>query len=99
MLAWKVFEITTKGTVIHGIMLRGRLRRLALEKEGDLLIENASDKENCVRFAVVDLDMVDEIEQYLGKIVPDFRLEKIMDEVSNPVLSKLKVNIEDRYML
>jgi hypothetical protein len=96
MLNWNIFEINAT-TLIHGVMLRGRIRKYALVNDISLLIENASDKENCVRFAINNLDNIDVISTYIQSIVSDAKIELILEAVNNPVLSKLKVNIESRY--
>lgn len=53
LLSWSVYQITTETTEIHGVMLRGRIRKLGLEQGFNVLCENATDKEKCVRFAVL----------------------------------------------
>lgn len=80
-------------------MLRGRLRKCALEKEIDFLTENASDKENCVRFALHDDKELSLFTTYLKSIIPDVHIECVESNGANPVLSKLKVNDESRYTL
>ncbi len=80
-------------------MLRGRIRKLGLEKSFSVLTENASDKENCVRFAVLESTDADTISLYLQTVVDDVHVDKVAEGVKNPVLSKLKVNDETRYTL
>jgi hypothetical protein len=99
MLDWNVYEVTTKETSINGVMFRGRLRKLGLVNEVDILAENASDKDNCVRFALLDESKFDLFSEYILTVVPDSKIELVLEKVSNPVLSKLKVNIEGRYNL
>ncbi|MCR4312498.1 MAG: hypothetical protein NUV56_04410, partial [Candidatus Uhrbacteria bacterium] len=53
LLRWDIYQITCADQSLTGVMLRGTLRKYALEKGMNLLAENASDEENCVRFAVL----------------------------------------------
>jgi len=98
-LSWNVYEVTTMETSINGVMFRGRLRKLGLMNEVDILTENASDKDNCVRFALLNECKLNLFTEYISSIAPDSKIELVLEKVSNPVLSKLKVNIEDRYNL
>lgn len=99
LLNWRVFEITTDNTEIHGVMLRGRIRKLGLKYGFNVLCENATDKENCVRFAVLSGDDAKLVKDYLTQIIPSVTIELIAESVHNPVLSKLKVNKTERYTL
>jgi len=98
VLKWDMYEITAK-TEIHGVMLRGRIRRLGLERGFNVLCENATDAENCVRFAVFNDDDAGKVSDYLRTIIPDVSVRAVLSGVANPVLSKLKVNKEERYSL
>ncbi|HMO78796.1 MAG TPA: hypothetical protein PJ997_00895 [Candidatus Paceibacterota bacterium] len=97
MHKWDIYEITTTETPIHGVMLRGRIRKYAMANNINLLTENASDKENTVRFAVEKDFDPKEIVAFIIEVVPDAEITLIQKELVNPVLSKMKVNIEDRY--
>lgn len=99
ILNWDIYEVTAEKSSLNGVMLRGRIRKFALEQKINLLTENTSDKENAVRFAVLENQNVDLISKYLQKIVPDVYVEKIATRMPNPVLSKMKVNKEERYTL
>ena len=96
---WSIYEVTTMKTAIHGVKLRGRLRKLGLEKGFNILCENASDVENCVRFAVHNKTNATEVTNYLKHIIPDVKVTMVIAEAQNPVLSKLKVNKQERYTL
>jgi hypothetical protein len=91
---WQVYEITSSNT-IHGVMLRGRLRKFSLDNF-PFLVENASDKDNCVRFAVQHDDDTKKVIQYLNTRVTDTTVT-FVETIMNPVLSKLQVNNEKRY--
>lgn len=99
LISWDIFEITTSATLIHGAMLRGRLRKLSLEQNFPFLVENATDKENCVRFAVSRHEDAEKIILYLKSKITDVTISEIAQSVTNPVLSKMQVNIESRYTL
>jgi hypothetical protein len=98
-IAWDIYEITTEKTEIHGVMLRGRIRKLGLENGFNVLCENATDTEKCVRFAVTVPGDAEKVIDYLKSIIPDVRVSLVLQRVVNPVLSKLKVNQQDRYTL
>ena len=99
LIKWDVYEISTRETEIHGVMLRGRIRKLGLSHGLNVLCENASDVENCVRFAVPASQDPAIIIDYLNDIIPDVRIALVVGGLPNPVLSKLKVNNEERYEL
>lgn len=98
-IAWDIYEITTESTEIHGVMLRGRIRKFGLQNSFNVLCENAADAEKCVRFAVITPEDAEKVIDYLKSIIPDVRVSLVLARVINPVLSKLKVNKEDRYTL
>ena len=97
MRSWDIYEITTDETPIKGVMLRGRIRKFAIQNEIELLTENATDTENTVRFAIEHGSDTADIQSFLPKLVADSSTELVMKDVINPVLSKLKVNLEERY--
>lgn len=97
VIKWDIYEISSKEH-ITGVMLRGRIRKLCLENKRNVLVENAEDIER-VRFAVPSKESITIIQKYLAKIIPDIKIKKIKNKIPNPVLSKLKVNIDSRYKL
>lgn len=99
LILWNVYEIKTESTPINGVMLRGRIRKLALENNQNILTENTSDIDSSVRFAVISDESADFIIKYLKSIIDDVSIKLILENIKNPVLSKLKVNKEDRYTL
>lgn len=99
LISWNIYQITTETIEIHGVMLRGRIRKLGLEQGFNVLCENAADEENCVRFAVLSSGDAESVTNYLKTIIVDVSVELVGKGVSNPVLSKLKVNKEERYTL
>jgi hypothetical protein len=99
LLNWHIYEITTHNTEIHGVMLRGRIRKLGLEQGFNVLCENATDEEKCVRFAVLRGEDAKLVTDYLKRIISDVAIVLVLENIKNPVLSKLKVNKEERYTL
>jgi len=99
LIEWDIYEIKTETTPINGVMLRGRIRKLCLNKERNVLVENTEDINESVRFAVPSGEDAAEILEYLHSIIPDVTIDKVLNNIPNPVLSKLKVNLEDRYTL
>ncbi|MEX1014062.1 MAG: hypothetical protein WDZ80_02795 [Candidatus Paceibacterota bacterium] len=99
LVSWDIYEISTKTTPINGVMLRGRIRKLCLENNTNVLVENTQDVDGRVRFAVINGESPTDIVNYLNKILPDVKIELVKENVVNPVLSKLKVNIKERYNL
>ncbi len=97
MISWDIYEIQTNTTPIHGVKLRGRIRKFALQNQITLLTENATDAENTVRFALLKDESPKQVEDYLKSIISDVIIAQIKQNIKNPVLSKLKVNLEKRY--
>jgi hypothetical protein len=96
---WDVYEITTQSSAINGVMLRGRIRKLGIDNGFNVLAENTSDKENGVRFAVLNKNDAETVTSYIHDILNDADVKLVMKSIANPVLSKLKVNIESRYKI
>ncbi len=99
LVNWDIYEIRTEKSPINGVMLRGRIRKFFLEKNRNVLAENTEDIEKSVRFALPSKEDASEIIEYLNKIIPDVSVELVKENTPNPILSKLRVNIEDRYTL
>lgn len=97
LIKWDVFEISSKNSSLTGVKLRGRIRKFGLENNLNILAENASDIDGNVRIALIAGTNISVIEKFLKQIVPDSKLELKLKNISNPVLSKLKVNEETRY--
>lgn len=99
LLKCNIYDIKATTSSLNGVMLRGRIRKLGIEKNFNVLAENTEDRENGVRFAVIsDLD-ANTVKDYLSTIADDIVVELVESSVRNPVLSKMKVNIESRYEL
>jgi hypothetical protein len=99
LLLWDVYEISSDNSSLNGVMLRGRIRKLGVEKGFNVLAENTEDIANGVRFAVLNNQDKETVVEYLRKVIDDVKISTVLEKCSNPVLSKLKVNIESRYSL
>ncbi len=98
VLSWNIYEIETGDeSTLHGVKLRGRIRKYAIDNQITCLVENASDKENIVRFAtLIDTDP-QKISDFIKTLLPNASITTVMESVQNPVLSKIKVNDVSRY--
>lgn len=65
----------------------------------NLLTDNAQDEENTVRFALLleDTDKLEIISEYIISTIQNCEIKLVMQNVRNPILSKLKTNLENRY--
>ena len=98
-LLWNIYEIQSDADTLHGVMLRGRIRKFTIENNITCLAENASDKDNAVRFALLeDVDPASATE-FILNLIPGSKVDLVLESVENPVLSKLKVNDISRYSL
>jgi len=99
VLYWDVYNITTQNSPVHNVMLRGKIRKFSLQEKINLLTENASDTENTVRFALLHKEDPRSIKDFITSIVADVTIVRIAEKIQNPVLSKMKVNNENRYKI
>jgi len=99
LIIWDVYEITADSVALNGVMFRGRIRKFCIENKINVLVENTQDIENSVRFAILSGEDSLPIKNYITKILPEAKVELVREKLLNPVLSKLKVNIEGRYTL
>ena len=99
ILSWNIYEVESKESVLHGVMLRGRIRKFTIENKITCLIENASDKENVVRFAVLEDTDPQQICDFVKTQLTDVDVKMVLGSIQNPILSKLKVNDSTRYSI
>jgi hypothetical protein len=99
IITWDIYEISPGVNSIVGVKFRGRLRKFCLENNRNCLAENAVDIAGKVRFAIPSGEEVSKINEFLLSIVPGIKIECVKTSIQNPVLSKLKVNIEQRYRI
>jgi len=60
-------------------------------------MENASDEENVVRFALLTDEDSSPISAFIKTILPEAMISEVLKNIPNPVLSKIKVNDPSRY--
>lgn len=99
LLGWNVYEISARESSLNGVMLRGRIRKYGLENEINVLAENTEDVENGVRYATLTHEEGEQVGAYVRSVIADAVIRLVSSDVVNPVLSKLKVNLEERYTL
>lgn len=79
-------------------MLRGRLRKFANQQNINLLTENEENGSK-VRFALLTESDPTTMSAFIISLVPDAQIERVREKVPNPALSKLQVNIDERYTI
>jgi hypothetical protein len=102
MIKWSLYQINSNSSNLIGVKFRGSLRKFAISNSIDLIAENASDEKNCVRFAVFDgisIKDLESLKKFISEFVTDTSVKLIKQGVQNPIMSKLKVNDEDRYKI
>lgn len=99
LLHWNIYEIEAEQSSLNGVMLRGRIRKFGLESNINVLAENTEDAENGVRFATLSAEDGEHVENYVQSVIGDAVVRLVSEGVVNPVLSKMKVNVEERYSL
>lgn len=97
ILSWDFYEIRSRGVALHGIKLRGKIRKFTIENGISCLMENASDEENVVRFALLANSDPKPVSEFVKNIVPEAMITESLKNIANPVLSKIKVNDPTRY--
>ncbi len=97
LLLWDIYEIASSES-LQGVMLRGRLRKFAIQEHVNLLTENDGDGA-IVRFAIIGDSDPESISAFVRSIIPDAVVTLVRKTVPNPVLSKLKVNEDARYTI
>lgn len=97
-LKWNIYEIQSDANTLHGVMLRGRIRKFTIENGITCLAENASDKENTVRFALLEGIEPTKTIEFIQNLIPGSLVTRVLESVENPILSKLKVNDISRYL-
>lgn len=97
LLSWDLYEIRCENEIIHGVKLRGRLRKFTIENNITCIIENAQDEDNIVRFGLLAESDPKLIIEFIKDILPKAIITDSLKKVTNPVLSKLKVNDLSRY--
>ncbi len=99
ILSWDFYEIRSRGAALHGVKLRGRIRKFTIENDISCLMENASDEENVVRFALLANSDPKPLADFVKSLIPEAAVTESLKNIPNPVLSKLKVNDSTRYKI
>ena len=101
MLYWDIFQVNSATENLIGVKFRGSLRKYAIENDFVLLAENAQDEENAVRFALIENtyeeELLEKITAFIRTIISDGEVKQVLNNVSNPILSKLKNNDISRH--
>ena len=88
-LLWDIYEIESNTDTLHGVMFRGRIRKFTIENNIICLAENASDKENTVRFALLEGDESSRVIEFIKNLMPGVTINLVLGSVDFPVSSKL----------
>ena len=94
---WNIYEISAETSPLVKVKLRGRIRKFGVQEGVNILTENSTDTPGNVRFALSTDESPAAVVAFLASIIPDSKVELIKSDVVNPVLSKLQVNVEERY--
>ena len=94
-----MYEVSSEKYSLTGNMVRGRLRKFCLEKNINLLVENTQDKDAHIRFAVISGNDISLIKDFLKIHFDDVQVELVFEKIKNPILAKVKCNIEKRYTI
>ena len=101
MLYWDIYQVNSGTENLIGVKFRGSLRKYAIENDFVLLAENAQDEENTVRFALIENtyeeELLEKIIAFIRTIISDGEVKQVLNNVPNPILSKLKNNDMSRY--
>lgn len=96
LLSWDIYEISSEEP-IHGVMFRGRIRKYCISEGINVLVENASDMENTVRFALIHNTNPDTLLAKITEFSQSANVRLVSQSCPCPVLSKLNINISERY--
>ena len=98
LLEWDIYEVTNQTQPLKKVRFRGRIRKFCLQNKINVLVENAVDEENSVRFAVLHQNhAAQQIREFIERIIPGCKINLIKEKLQNPVMSKMKINLEERY--
>lgn len=101
MLYWDIYQVNSATKNLIGVKFRGSVRKFAIENDIVLFAENAHDEENTVRFALIEntyeQELLEKITTFIRTIIFDGEVKKVLSNVPNPILSKLKNNDVSRY--
>ena len=96
MLEWDIYELSSEKGALTGVFMRFKTRKFALENNFNLIIDNAGDKEGCVRIGVLVGEDISLIQKFVKSLVPDVKFDLILPKLKNPILSIVENNFEER---
>ncbi len=101
LIEWDIYEITSDKENLHGVKLRGRIRKFGLVNQKNILVENVDIKDgaNKVRFAVEHNSDASPIKKFIESLIPGADIKLILQKIKNPILSRKQINNESRYNL
>lgn len=99
LMEWDIYEVNSKQHALTGNRVRGRLRKFAVQHNINLLVENTQDGEPRIRFAVISETDITLIQDFLRRLFDDIQIEVVLRNVKNPVLSRIRVNMDNRYTI
>tara|TARA_Y100000034_G_scaffold122182_1_gene167336 strand:- start:393 stop:677 length:285 start_codon:yes stop_codon:yes gene_type:complete len=94
-----MYEISYGQSTLIGVKFRGRIRKYALSQGRMVLAENAVDVEGKVRIGVPHGEKIEWLKPFILSIMPGSSFTKVLENVKNPILSKIKCNFEERYTI
>ena len=101
MIFWDIYQVNSATENLIGVKFRGSIRKFAIENNVVLLAENAQDEENTVRFALIEntyeQELLEKITTFIRIIISDGEVKQVLNNIANPILSKLKNNDISRY--
>ncbi len=97
ILKWDLYEISSPTSILNGVKLRGRIRKFGLLNNLNILAENTTDEEGKVRFAILENTDPSPIINKIKQMMPDSQITQIQQSLPNPILSKMRANLESRY--
>lgn len=92
MILWDVYEISSSNVKLHGVKCRRRIRNFGIKERFNVIVDNATDKENVVRFAIISDTEISGLINFIREQLGNVEIENIAQSIKNPILSKWKVN-------
>ncbi len=99
LIEWDMYEVSSEKHPLTGNMVRGRLRKFCLGRSINVLVENTQDKEARIRFAVISGTDISLIKEFFKNLFNDVLIKRVFEKIKNPILAKIKCNIEERYTI
>ena len=81
LLEWDVYELSSAKEPLIGVSCRRKIREFSIKENINLLVDNATDVEGRVRFAVLSGSSIKKIEAFLKTVFPDIKVKKKLEKV------------------